>query len=313
MDDLFAHSLLVVTGKGGVGKSTVAAAVGVAAARRGLRMIVVEVAARDDVSRTLGTPDAARVYAERAVSERLHRISIDPQRAMEEYVRQQLRVGAVARLLSRSRMFTALTAATPGMRELLTIGKVWELAQHSRRTHGAEPYDLVVLDAPATGHSLAMLQAPRTFASVARVGPVAKKGRAVASFLGDSRHTAVLAVSTAQEMPVTETLELRARLQEELGLDLALIVVNAVLPHKFSRADEQTLHAAPPSAARHAALFSAIWARHQRAQVAGLRPRAAQRTAGLAAAVVRLRGRTGGNRGVLAEAQSDERRSAHGR
>ena len=74
---------------------------------------MVEVAAHDDVSRTLGTPNAARVYAERAVSERLHHISIDQQRAMEEYVRQQLRVGALARLLSRSRMFTALTAATP--------------------------------------------------------------------------------------------------------------------------------------------------------------------------------------------------------
>jgi anion-transporting ArsA/GET3 family ATPase len=270
MDDLLAHSLIVVTGKGGVGKSTVAAALGLAASRRGLRTIVVEVAARDDVSRALGS-QVAGVYAERSVSERLHHISIDPQHAMEEYLRQRLPVGVLAALLSRSRIFTALTAAAPGLRELLTIGKVWELAQPERRGRGAEPYDLVVLDAPATGHGLAMLQAPRTFASVARVGPVARQGRTVASFLGDPLRTAVLAVSTAEEMPVSETLQLRSRVREELGLDVALVVVNAVVPHRFSRAEEATLQAAPPSPARHAALFAATWVRRQRAQITRLR------------------------------------------
>jgi anion-transporting ArsA/GET3 family ATPase len=270
MDRLLAHSLIVVTGKGGVGKSTVAAALGLAASRRGLRTIVVEVAARDDVSRALGS-HVAGVYGERAVSERLHHISIDPQRAMEEYLRQRLPVGALAALLSRSRIFTALTAAAPGLRELLTIGKVWELARPERRARGAEPYDLVVLDAPATGHGLAMLQAPRTFASVARVGPVARQGQAVASFLGDPLRTAVLAVSTAEEMPVSETLQLRSRVREALGLDIALVVVNAVVSHRFSLADEETLRAAPPSPVRHAALFTAAWARRQRAQITRLR------------------------------------------
>jgi anion-transporting ArsA/GET3 family ATPase len=271
MDALLAHSLVVVTGKGGVGKSTVAAALGVAAARRGARTIVVEVAARGDVPRVLGSSDATGAHGERAVAERLDHISIDPQHAMADYLRQQLPVGALAPLLSRSRIFTALTAATPGMRELLTIGQVWELARQERGPRGGRPYDLVVLDAPATGHGLAMLQAPRTFASVARVGPVAKQGRAIASFLSDPRSTAVVAVSTAEEMPVTETLELRAQLREQLGLDLALIVVNAVVPHRFSERDKRTLRAAPPSSARHAALFSATWAGHQRAQIARLR------------------------------------------
>jgi anion-transporting ArsA/GET3 family ATPase len=271
MDALLAHSLVVVTGKGGVGKSTVATALGIAAARRGARTIVVEVAARGDVPRALGSSDSPGAHGERAVADRLDHISIDPQGAMEDYLRQQLPVGALAPLLSRSRIFAALTAATPGMRELLTIGKVWELARQDRGPRGARPYDLVVLDAPATGHGLAMLQAPRTFASVARVGPVAKQGRAIASFLGDPRRTAVVAVSTAEEMPVTETIELRRALREQMGLDLALIVVNAVVPHRFSERDRRTLRAAPPSPARHAALFSATWSHHQRAQIARLR------------------------------------------
>ncbi len=272
MDGLLAHSLLVVTGKGGVGKSTVAAALGLIASQRGLRTIVVEVAARDDVSPVLGASSAADAHGERVISDRLHHISIDPQHAMEEYLRQQLPMGALAALLSRSRIFTTLTAATPGMRELLTIGKVWELAQHGRpTTRAAAPYDLVVLDAPATGHGLALLEAPRTFASVARVGPVAKQGRAIASFLHDPGRTAVLTVSTAEEMAVNETLQLRSRLREDLGLDVGLVVVNAVVPHRFSGGDERTLRAAPPSPARHAALFVAGWAAHQRAQIARLR------------------------------------------
>jgi anion-transporting ArsA/GET3 family ATPase len=270
MDDLFAHELLVVTGKGGVGKSTVAAALGLAASRRGLRTIVVEVAAREDISLALAS-DAAGVYDERSVSNGLHHISIEPQRAMEEYLRERLPMGALAGRLSRSRIFSALTAATPGMRELLTIGKVWELAQHERRTRGAEPYDLVVLDAPATGHGLAMLQAPRTFASVARGGPVARQGRAIASFLGDPRRTAVVAVSSAEEMAVSETLQLRSRLREQLGLDLSLVVANAVVRHRFTGGDERTLRMAPRSPAQHAALFAAAWARRQRAQIARLR------------------------------------------
>jgi anion-transporting ArsA/GET3 family ATPase len=267
MDALFSHSLLVVTGKGGVGKSTVAAALGIAAHRRGLRTVVVEVAARDDVSRVLGTSAATGAPPGGGPEH----ISIDPQRAMEEYLREQLPVGALAALLSHSLIFTTMTAATPGMRELLTIGKVWELAERGGGGRGGRPYDLVVLDAPATGHGLAMLQAPRTFASVARVGPVATQGRAIASFLADSKRTAVLAVSSAEETPVTETLELRAQLREQLGLDLSLNVVNAVVPHRFSARDERTLRTAPPSAARHAALFSATWVRHQRAQIERLR------------------------------------------
>jgi anion-transporting ArsA/GET3 family ATPase len=115
-----------------------------------------------------------------------------------------------------------------------------------------------------------MLQAPRTFASVARVGPVAKQGRAVASFLGDPQRTAVLAVSTAEEMPVGETLELRSRLREDLGMDLSLVVVNAVLAHRFSDRDQRTLRTAPPSPAQHAALFMASWAHRQRMQIARL-------------------------------------------
>ncbi len=252
----FEQDLVVVTGKGGVGKSTVAAALGLAAAGRGLRTIVAEVAARDDVSRTLAG-SGTRPFEERAVADGLFHISIDPERAMEEYLEDQLPVRALADVLTSSRLFTYLAAATPGMRELLTMGKVWELAQGRRRTPGAAPYDLVVLDAPATGHGVAVLGAPRTFADAARVGPVARQGRTIHEMVVDPGRTGVLAVATAEEMPVNETLALRDALRGELGLDLDGVVVNALLPDRFSPAEAAALAGRPGRATRVAASLHA--------------------------------------------------------
>ena len=265
----FGQDLVVVTGKGGVGKSTVAAALGLAAARRHLRTIVAEVAARDDVSRALAG-SGTRPFEERAVADDLFHISIDPERAMEEYLVDQLPVRALADVLTSSRLFTYLAAATPGMRELLTMGKVWELAQGRRRTPGARPYDLVVLDAPATGHGVAVLAAPSTFAEAARVGPIARQGRTIHEMVADPERTGVIAVATAEEMPVNETLALREALRRDVGLDLDAVVVNALLPDRFSAGDAAALAARPGRAARMAASLHAR-ARAQREQLERLR------------------------------------------
>jgi anion-transporting ArsA/GET3 family ATPase len=277
MRELLAKPLLVVTGKGGVGKSTVAAALGMAAASRGLRTIVAEVAARDDVSRVLGGAGAGsdgpgRSFVERDLGEGLHHISIDPESALEEYVKDQLPRG-VADLLASSRLFAYLVAATPGLRELLTVGKVWELAQPGRRTPGAHPYDLVILDAPATGHGVAVLTAPATFAGAARMGPVARQGGIIHGMLADPERTGIVAVATAEEMPVNETLSLRTALREELGQDFAAVVVNGVMPARFRGAEARALEAAPPPRSRavRAARAEAARARAHRAQVARLR------------------------------------------
>src|SRR5919199_1346675 len=181
---------------GGVGKSTVAAALGLAAARRGRRTIIAEVARRDDVSRVLG---GTGVH-EDELAPGLHHISIDPEEAMEEYLWDQLPSRALVDVLTSSRAFAYLAAATPGLRELVTVGKVWELAQDARRAPGARAYDLVVLDAPATGHGVAILAAPRTFAEVALAGPIARQGRTIDAMLSDPARTGVVAVARPEEM-----------------------------------------------------------------------------------------------------------------
>ncbi|MCW3041825.1 MAG: ArsA family ATPase, partial [Solirubrobacterales bacterium] len=243
--------LVFVTGKGGVGKTTVAAALGVAAAAQGRRVIVAEVSARGDAARTL-TADARAVpaFAEREVGPGLHHISIDPEHAMQEYLVDQLPLKALADALVASRLFTYLAAATPGMRELLTVGKIWELAQDVRRTPGARPYDLVVVDAPATGHGLALLGAPRTFAHAARVGPINRQGRTIDEMLSDPRRTGVIAVTTAEETPVSETLALRERLRTQAGLELDGVACNLLLPGPLSAAEQEALDAALEPAAR---------------------------------------------------------------
>ena len=266
--DLFDRELLVVTGKGGVGKTTVATALALAAVRRGRRVIVAEVAARDDVSRVLG--EEAEPFAERELPGGVHHISIDPEQALAEYVRDQL-PGALASLLIASRSMGLLAAATPGLRELLSIGKVWELAQDARRTPGALPYDLVILDAPATGHGVAILQAPATFAQAAHGGPVARQAGIIDALVRDGERTAVVAVTQAQEMPVSETLELRDALRAAIGLDLARVVVNAVAPARFTAAEVQEVSRAVGSGAARAVAWQHRLASAQRGQIARLR------------------------------------------
>jgi anion-transporting ArsA/GET3 family ATPase len=274
----------VVTGKGGVGKTTVAAALGIVAARRGLRTVVAEVAARDDVSRALGADGHGGVWGpmpEAQLADGLHHVSIDPQSALEEYLAEQLPGPVLADLLARSRLFTYLTAATPGMRELLSVGKVWELAQDARRTPGAQPYDVVVLDAPATGHGVAILEAPRTFAEVARVGPINRQGTAIDRMLSDPARTGVVVVARAEEMPVNETLALEEALRERMGLAVGLIVVDGVLPDRFSRAETAALRGIGAHPAAAVALETQAQARGQQAQLERLRR-------GTSAPVVRL-------------------------
>jgi hypothetical protein len=230
--------LLVVTGKGGVGKTTVAAALGLLAARQGRRTVVCEVAQQERLAGLFGARDVGHGEVELAPG--LFSVSVQPERAMHEWLRHQLKSGALAGLLGHSRLFGYLTAAAPGVTELVTVGKVWDLAQVERRT-GGSPFDLVIMDAPATGHALALLRAPRTYANIARVGPIARQAGSIDAFLRDSSATGVLSVALPEEMPVNETVDLEQRLADDLGMEVGQVVANGVLPARFTAADVRRL------------------------------------------------------------------------
>jgi len=272
MKNLLDPQMVFVTGKGGVGKTTVALALGLEAAASGRRTIVCEVGEQRRAPGLLGVPTGGD-GEEVAVADGLWATSISPERALRAWLAVQLGSRALTQALTRSGAFRYFAAAAPGVDELVTMTKVWELTRAERwdRRRRGTPYDLVVVDAPASGHGLAMLAAPATFARVARVGPIAGQARAVAAFLRDPARVAYAAVTLAAELPVTETLELAAALRGDLGRRLDAVVANQVLPRRFTRAEVAAVGAAGHAGAAHAVRSHAGAVAAQRAQLRRLR------------------------------------------
>lgn len=259
---LIERELIVVTGKGGVGKTTVTAALALVAARAGRRTIAVEVSGQRRVPALLGHPAAGPPGVEEAIAPSLWACTADPERALAEWATQVVRPRALVELALRSRAFAAFAAAAPGARELVTVTKAWELTSQRRWTRGAKPYDTVVLDAPASGHGLALLRTPRTYSEIARMGPVATQARAVERALEDPLRTAVVAVATLEETPVNETLELQATLLRELGHGPQAIIANGKLRSGLSAAELKDLDGRVP-----AAVAGALRSRLERARL----------------------------------------------
>ena len=233
------RELLVVTGKGGVGKTTLASAFGLLASERGLRTIVVEVGEQARLPELFGaaTPEPG---VEVELQRDLWSLSIDLDQALLEWL-QSLGGRLSGRVLASSSTFQYFAAAAPGAKELISMVKIWELTQ-GRRWHGrGRSYDLVVLDAPATGHALGMLDSPSTFGRIARVGPIAGQAARVRALLEDPARSSYFAVAQGTEMAVTETLELQQKLHDQLGRELEAVLVNGILPQRFSGVELQRL------------------------------------------------------------------------
>jgi len=225
-----APRVLFVTGKGGVGKTTVSAALAAHLAGEGQRVLVVETDQGGQLGELLGGAEPSA--DPQPVAPRIDAARLLPRPLVEEYFRGLLRVPFLANRLLSSRSFNALTAAAPGVAEFLLLQKILEWTDPGWRRRGR--YDLVIVDGPATGHALKLLAAPRTIASLVPAGPIGAVARGALALLADHRRAHVLVVTLPEELAVTETLEAYDVLENDLAVDVLRPVINRVYPRRFS-------------------------------------------------------------------------------
>jgi anion-transporting ArsA/GET3 family ATPase len=241
--DLLDRRLLFVTGKGGVGKTTVAAALAMLAAQRGKRTLVGEVDAKGNLADFYSVPPTT--FTPREVLPNLYAMSMDPEESLKEYLSLQLKLPMMARIGPLARIFEFVATAAPGVKEVLTVGKfLWEADRRN--------YDLVVVDAAASGHVVGQLAAPAAINELVSVGLIRQQTGWMIDVLSDPARTGLCIVATPEEMPVNETIELAGRVEKETSVNLAAVIVNRVLPELFGRGEEEVFERLEAPAGREA-------------------------------------------------------------
>ncbi len=270
---LLARRLAVVTGKGGVGKSTVSAALAVHAARRGKRVLVCEVNAQERIAPLLGARPGS--HAIREIAPRIHSLNVTPHDALREYGLKVVKFQTIYEAVFENRMVRHFLGVVPGFAELVMLGKI---LHEARATEGGRPrWDLVVMDAPATGHAVQLLRVPQALVDAFPPGPLHHDALWMRALLLDPTQTGILLVTLPEEIPVNETVELDAEIRSVLGMPRAGLVVNAMPGARLDAAEVARLAplagaASPLGAALGAASLAAM--RHARAARALARVRA---------------------------------------
>ncbi len=221
------RQLVVVTGKGGTGKTLVAATLGRALAAAGRRTLVVEVDPRENLHQMMGTPPSGGAIVE--AEPRLWVQNLKPRQVLDQVVREQLKLELLTRRVLESPVYQQFAAGAPGLKEMAILGHALRLLRGLGEP-GTPYVETVVLDAPATGHGVALLAAPALVGEVIANGPFARMAGELAALIADAERCGVVVVTTAEEMPVEEALELRTALQRQVRRDPELLVVNGLYP-----------------------------------------------------------------------------------
>ena len=270
MSTLADKRFVLVTGKGGVGKTTVCAAEALALAAKGKRVLVAMCNAKERLSVMLGVPSIGADVV--PVTTNVWAVNMSPDRAIEEYGVLTLHSKVLYRTLFDNRYVRSFLRAVPGMPEWSMLGKAWW--HTTERLHdGSWKYDVVILDAPATGHGLDMLRVPKVILDVVPPGILRRDAERAWRLFQDPATCAIVLVTLPEEMPTTETIEL-AQALGELKLPIGRVVVNGVLPPLFSRDERAALekvdHLEPAAAGEPAIVAGRDRATRERVQAESL-------------------------------------------
>ena len=254
---LLDRRLLVVTGKGGTGKSTLSAALALAAAARGKKVLVCEVTARERVSELFGRPASGTDVHE--LSRNVFSVHVRPREAMREYALMTLKYKTIYNAVFENRVVRYFLNAAPSLAEIVMLGKVWWHAARDEEW-GKPRWDLVILDAPATGHGLTLLTVPEVFLGLVSEGPLARDMRDMQSLLTDPARCATSVVSLPEEMPVNEAIELGRALKAH-KLPLGPLFLNGVFAPRFTKEERLAVSRGGPKLAAAAEAADAHAAR----------------------------------------------------
>ena len=241
MPGLLDKRLLVVSGKGGVGKSTVAASLARLAADSGKRTLVCEINAEERVSRLLGHPEVGPEVGR--LEERLWAVNIRPPEALREYALMVVKSERIYRTVFENRLVRYFLRFLPALQELVMLGKITFHLQEQEL--GRPRFDLIIIDAPATGHAISFFSVPQVLLDTVPKGPLQTEARTMRDLLVSRETTSALLVSIPEEMPVNETVELHRAFTEKVRIHVAGIVLNQFIAPRFAEAELGSLDALP--------------------------------------------------------------------
>lgn len=234
MNAFFDTRFVINTGKGGVGKTTVSAAMACAHAAMGRRVLLMQLNATDRVGKLFDVqpigPDIA------SIAPNIYAVNTTPAESLREYALMILKVRAIYRAVFENRVVSKLLRVMPGLPELTMLGKAY---YHEKELENGGPrWDVVIIDAPATGHGMFLLQIPQVVSSAINSGRMADESRRMVELLEDPDRTCVNLITLPEEMPVNETIELRNQIRSEFDIRIGSVIANGVLPRQLDESDE---------------------------------------------------------------------------